>query len=267
MLRQGALLAILAWLSGCYVGSNEGGAETKFRVGGEEQSDIETFYVATIAAGLSETEKIVNDSQTIFLTRLDYNYAAGKATVKVKTVDKHGAVSSECDELTMINSRSGSELLPDGSRLSAIASHIPHTDEGYSAIRFVATGRATFRGSKLVFSIANSTVRVSEEMAHAGGEQLAASKAEFISVTSVTGGSQTYRDYMESIQSINGGETYDDGFSASTGLLTEDYLNGDMDNNTERLRIGNVPLSLMSFWQDAFSNCSSGSQTNGGGGS
>ena len=255
MFRQVAFLAILAMVGGCYVDENKG-AKTKFQAGGGDKSppETETFYLASVAAGydFQDTKGKVDGSQTIFLTRLDYNYATGEARVMLKTVDKHGAVSSACDELTgaLIS------INEDGSYLDAdVEFRIDH-NKG-SQIRFKLRGWADFRGTRVQYDITDSTIRVSEGMArHAPGERFTDLQGELKEVSHVTGGSKAHQNYMEAIKGIPGHQA--EGYHASTGLLTESFLN---DNNRMRSLndIGVPQLDSMHFWQDAFSNCSSSS--------
>lgn len=280
MFRQAAFLAILAGVGGCYV-DDDRVAQSKFQVGGEEgQDEIETLYVASVSTAFDgyaredgSVRGYVDDSQTIFLTRLDYNYATGEASVKLKTVDKHGNVSSACDGLyltkeaaNLYNHRStkpeadgdlaaGLEDNPSDDTSLHASIEFTHDPENGSQISFDMMGWAKFRGRHVSYHIDDSTVRVSEGVARiVGGKRLEARSMHSSQFSHAKGGSQAHRNYMEAIQAISGHQAR--GYGASTGLLTESYLMND--NHLRQSGNPGVPkLDSIEFWEDAFSNCGS----------
>ena len=256
MRRQAVFLAALVGLVGCHIGEDKAGTKFQAGGGGENQPEIETFYVATVAAGKLDNGETIDGSQTIFLTKIDFNYATGIVTVKLKTVDKHGNLRSQCDELNMnTNELDGyGSVLPDDSFLSIGMKYIDDPENG-SQIRLDVWGNTEFRGENLLYSIVTADKRVSEGMAQSviGGE-LATMRTELHKQSHVKGGSEIYKNYMESIQRVNPAQS--EGYHASTGLLNDsDFEKA----HKTPLSSENIDLLDEKFWQNAFSNCSSGS--------
>ena len=278
MFRQAAFFTVLAWVGGCYVGDDRG-AETKFQ-GGGGQADIETFYVASIAGGTvpgsipgrapGGAPEYLDGSQTMFLTRLVYNYATGEARVTLKTIDKHGAVRSKCDELARESSEihiddpsdiSGGvayilENLGDGSMLGGGVIFNNDAENG-SQLRFVLSGEDDVRGKRVSYNIVDSTIRVSEGMARRAPEsKVVGYLSQNIKEPSyIKSDSESISNFIEAIETVTGKEMQ--GFDASTGLLGDEYF------NSIKHPAKHFKLHDKEFWQDAFSNCSSGSQSGG----
>lgn len=274
MFRNVTFLAILVWVVGCYVDKDRR-AEIKSPLIQDQEEEIETFYLASVTAGIDMstgqfvddkyTGEFMSDTQTITLTKLDYNYTTGEATVRVKTVNKHGILSNECDELLLKKGHGNiagayEELGENGLHAKVEFTNDPKNG---SQLNFYMRGWGTKRGHRVEFHYADSAVRVDKGMARiVRGERLMSLSSNIRALSHVDGDSSVYRNYMEAIHKVPGYQEANE-YNASTGLMRESFLN---DNKRMRsLSNPGVPkLDGMRFWRDAFSNCSSSHQSDSG---